>query len=166
MGLTDFRDEPLPFGGMTSSEDIRRRARQARGELDQLVRELWAAPRSHRSMASRAPADVFVTEQPPTLTVQLDVAGADPATIHVEIEADLLTIRGTRARAGAERRIYHHAEIDWGPFERRLQLNVPVDAEGVTATYERGILSIDLPLAEHVREARIQIAVVRARTNG
>jgi HSP20 family protein len=134
--------------------------------MDLLVRELWAAPRSHRSMASRAPADVFLTDDPPTLTVQLDVAGADPATIHVEIEADLLTIRGTRVRGGVTRRVYHHAEIDWGPFERRLQLNVPVDAEGVTAGYERGILSIDLPLAERVRERRIEIAVVRTRSNG
>jgi HSP20 family protein len=117
-------------------------------------------------MASRAPADVFLTEDPPTLTVQLDVAGADPATIRVEIEADLLTIRGTRARGGAARRTYHHAEIDWGPFERRLQLNVPVDAEGVTAGYERGILSIDLPLAERILERRIEIAVVRTRTRG
>jgi HSP20 family protein len=151
---------------VTSSDDIRRRARQAQGEMDQLVREMWAAPRAHRSMASRAPADVFVTEDPPTLTVQLDVAGADASTLHVEIERDLLTIRGNRVRGGTVRRIYHHAEIDWGPFERRLQLNVPVDAEGVTAGYERGILSIDLPLAERVREARIEIAVVRRRSNG
>jgi HSP20 family protein len=151
---------------MASSDDIRRRVRQAQGEMDLLVRELWAAPRAHRSMASRAPADVYVTEDPPTLTVQLDVAGADPTEIHVEIEADLLTIRGTRTRSGAERRIYHHAEIDWGPFERRLRLNVPVDAEGVTAVYERGILSIDLPLAERVRERRIRIAVVRRPARG
>jgi HSP20 family protein len=151
---------------MAPPDDVRRRVRQAQGAMDQLVRELWAAPRTHQSMASRAPADVYVTEDPPTLTVQLDVAGADPAEIDVEIEADLLTIRGTRARSGAERRIYHHAEIDWGPFERRLRLNVPVDAEGVTAVYERGILSIDLPLAERVRERRIRIAVVRRGAGG
>jgi len=144
---------------------MQHRARKARGEVDQLFRELWAGSRGRHDSASRAPADVYVTESPPTLTVQLAVPGASPSDISVEIEGDLLTVRGMRAPAQSERRLYHHAEIDWGSFERRLRLNVPVDAEGVAAVYERGLLSIALPLAEQVRQRRVEIAV-KARISG
>ena len=46
--------------------------------------------------------------------------------------------------AGAGRRVYQHAEIAWGPFERRLRLGVSVDAEAASAAYVDGILRIAL----------------------
>lgn len=133
--------------------------------MDQLFNELWGGARGGGATAGRAPADVYVTDDPPTLTVELAVPGADPETLSVELEQHLLTVRGVRRRSPRERRTYHHAEIDWGPFERRLRLNVPVDPEGVTALYEGGILSVDLPLAERAPERRIVIAV-RGRPAG
>ncbi|MEW6582609.1 MAG: Hsp20/alpha crystallin family protein [Actinomycetota bacterium] len=145
--------------------DLERRVRRMHTEMDRLLMELWGGPRSPRGSAARAPADVYVTDDPPTLTVELAVPGADPAGIRVELEGDVLTVRGVLTRAPRERRSYHHAEIDWGPFERRLRLNVPVDAEGVTAVYERGVLSIDLPLAESILPRRVEIAV-RGWTGG
>ena len=38
-------------------------------------------------------------------------------------------------------------EIDYGPFQRQVTLAEDVDPEGATATYERGILTIRLPIA-------------------
>jgi HSP20 family protein len=133
-------------------------------EMDQLFTELWGGPRGRQAHVARAPADVYVTDDPPTLTVELAVPGADAASLEVELERDLLVVRGALRRAPRERRTYHHAEIDWGPFARRLRLNVPVDADGVAAVYDRGILSVDLPLAERVPERRFVIAV--RRTSG
>jgi HSP20 family molecular chaperone IbpA len=40
---------------------------------------------------------------------------------------------------------YQAARILQGPFALALPLPAPVDAEGVTARYERGLLSITLP---------------------
>ena len=129
------------------------------GEVDQLFVELWSGSRSRRPTMARAPADVYLAGDPPVLTVQLDVAGVDPEGIEVTLDRELLTVGGVRARPAGERRVYHHAEIDWGPFERRLRLGVPVDADRATAEYERGLLTIALPLAERVREIRVTIAV-------
>ena len=38
-------------------------------------------------------------------------------------------------------------EIDYGPFQRQIMFSDDVDAENATATYERGILSVKLPVA-------------------
>jgi HSP20 family protein len=143
---------------MPPSEDFTAGVRNLHGELDQLFAELWAGPR-HRRPAVQALADVYLTEDPPTLTVQLDLAGVDPERLRVVLDGDLLVIAGDRSRPRGERRVYQHAEIDWGPFERRLRLGVPVDAAAVTASYERGLLTIALPLARRARPSRVPITV-------
>ena len=56
-------------------------------------------------------------------------------------------MRGHRSRPARDRRYYQHIEIDYGIFERRVQLNEEVDSEAASATYENGLLSIHLPLA-------------------
>ncbi len=104
--------------------------------------------------------DVYLTDgPPPALTVEIDVAGVDPTRVDVALVEDVLVVRGERRRAGAGRRVYQHAEIAWGPFERRLRLGVPVDAGAATASYEAGILRILLPLTPAAPVARVDITV-------
>jgi HSP20 family protein len=140
------------------NEEIGGSVRSLHGELDQLFAELWAGPRRRRATVQAA-ADVYLTEDPPTLTVQLDLAGVDPEGLRIVLDGDLLVIAGARSRPAGERRVYQHAEIDWGPFERRLRLGVAVDAEAVTASYDRGLLTIALPLAPRARRSRVPITV-------
>jgi HSP20 family protein len=69
-------------------------------------------------------------------------------------------VRGVRRGGGEDtRRSYQHAEIAWGPFERRLRLNVAVDPAGAEATCERGILRVRLPLAARPPARRVEIDV-------
>lgn len=147
------------IGDLLSSDDFILGFRRLQGELDQLFVELCGGPRSGRGDAVRALADVYLTGDPPTLTVQLDLAGVDPTELDISLAGELLTIRGARARPRGERRVYQHAEIDWGPFERRLRLGVPVDADSARASYERGLLTIALPLARSRPSSRVPITV-------
>jgi HSP20 family molecular chaperone IbpA len=49
-------------------------------------------------------------------------------------------------------------EVDYGPFERRVLLPDPVDAEAAQATYHRGLLVVTLPVAERpTRRVTVQI---------
>src|SRR6478735_4752216 len=111
---------------MAQGDDLTARLRGMRGELDEIFIELWTGPR-HRRPPVLAPADVYLTDSPPTLTVQLDLAGVDPADVDIILDGDELTVRGARTRRPG-RRVYQHAEIDWGPFRRRLRIGVAVDA--------------------------------------
>lgn len=126
-------------------------------DLDQIVSDLWGGARPAPGV--RALADVYLTEDPPTVTVQLDIAGVDPDAIDVELDGDQLVIRGERRRPEGGRLVYQHAEIEWGRFERRLRLGVGVDAEAVTARYERGMLTVALPLAPTRPPSRVAVTL-------
>lgn len=132
-----------------------------RDDVERLFAELYPG-RAAGQGESRAPVDVYLTDgPPPSLTVEMDVAGADPAAIDVSLDDDLLVVRGVRRRAGQGRRVYQHAEIAWGPFERRVRLGVAVDPAAASAGCEHGILRITLPLAQAPPPRRVMIAIER-----
>ena len=131
-----------------------------RDDVERLFAELYPGGRHGASSEARAPVDVYLTEgPPPSLTVEIDVAGVDPALIDIGLVEDLLVVRGERRRVGEGRRVYQHAEIAWGPFERRLRLGVAVDAAAASAACENGILRIVLPLAPSPPLRRVEISV-------
>ncbi|HMO00057.1 MAG TPA: Hsp20/alpha crystallin family protein [Miltoncostaeaceae bacterium] len=130
-----------------------------RDDVERLFSELYPG-RAAGQGESPAPVDVSLTEgPPPSLTVEMNVAGADPAAIDVSLSDDLLVVRGVRRRTGQGRRVYQHAEIAWGPFERRLRLGVAVDPSAASAGCENGILRITLPLAPAPPSRRVAITI-------
>jgi HSP20 family protein len=74
-----------------------------------------------------------------------------------------VTVSGERRRPWAEGRVYQQMEIEYGPFEREIVLDVDVDTAGARATYTGGLLTIVLPLAKRTpRGVKVPIQV-RAR---
>lgn len=117
---------------------------------------------AHLGMAGpvRPDTDVYMTDDPPTLNITVDVAGLDSESLGVVLDGDVLTISGQRRRPHEEgRRVYHHAEIDWGRIERRLRLGTPVDPDTSSVRYERGLLQIALPLATRAVITRVLLTV-------
>ncbi len=148
----------LPCIVVARSDDFPTGFRQLPGSVDQLLTELMGVGRA--AATPRALTDVYLTDAPPTLNVTVDIAGLDPHTLEVILDGDLLTIRGGRRRpAESGRRVYQHVEIDWGPFERRVRIETPVDPASTTVTYDRGLLQIALPLAKAPVGARVLIGV-------
>lgn len=133
-----------------------------RDDVDRFLADLFPGGRHGASNEARAPVDVYLTDgPPPALNVELDVSGIDPSAVDVDLTDDLLVIRGERRRPPG-RRVYQHAEIAWGRFERRLRLGVAVDAGAASASYEDGLLRIRLPLAPAPEPRRVQITVREA----
>ncbi|MBE0607843.1 MAG: Hsp20/alpha crystallin family protein [Dehalococcoidia bacterium] len=92
------------------------------------------------------------------LTLAAALPGAEPEDIEIQITADgRLALRG-RVRGQSE----NEDEIlldEWssGPYERELELPVPVDAGLANVTYNNGVLVIVLPIAEKVRPGRLHM---------
>jgi HSP20 family protein len=117
-------------------------------EMEELFADLCQVPRLVASRRGFRPAvDVYRTENPPTITVIVELAGVDPEATEVALGDGTLVVRGVRRRDPGEHRVVH-MEIDYGPFERRVTIGDPVDAEAVEATYANGLLVITLPVAE------------------
>ena len=119
-----------------------------KSEMEELFADLCQVPRLVARRAGFRPAlDVYRTDDPPAVTVVVELAGIDPDEVDAAVVDGVLIIRGRRSRPARDRRFYQHIEIDYGIFERRVQLNEEVDSEAAKATYENGLLSIRLPLA-------------------
>jgi HSP20 family protein len=129
---------------MTPRRDLDR----MKTEMEELFADLCQVPRLVARRAGFRPAlDVYRTDDPAAITVVVELAGVEPAEVEAAVVDGVLVIRGHRRRGSGDQRLYQHMEIDYGVFERRVQLNEAVDSEAATATYEAGLLSIHLPLA-------------------
>jgi HSP20 family protein len=119
-----------------------------KSEMEELFADLCQVPRLVARRAGFRPAlDVYRTDDPPAVTVVVELAGVDPDAVEAAVVDGILVVRGRRSRPAGDQRSYQHIEIDYGVFERRVQLNDAVDSEAASATYENGLLSIHLPLA-------------------
>jgi HSP20 family protein len=126
----------------------RRDLEHAAEEIEQLFADLWQVFPFSRGLRRgyRPQVDVFRSESPPTLTVQIELPGVDPDDVQLIASAQTLLIVGERRRP-KDSGHYRQMEIDYGPFQRQITLNEDIDPEDAAATYERGILTVRLPIA-------------------
>ncbi len=140
----------------------RRDIDRLQGEIEELFADLWQVPRFSGLRHGFRPAiDCFHTAEPNELTVVVELPGIEPDSIRIVVEERALTIAGERERPRVEGQVYQQMEIEYGQFERTLQLAVEVDAGGANARYERGQLTITLPIVERAPRPQPIAIVVR-----
>jgi HSP20 family protein len=93
--------------------------------------------------------DIYETAD--RLVVKMELAGVEHDNLEVMLQDRLLVVAGFRedsCRQAGKRCTFRQMEIDYGHFERRLVLPVPVDHKRVQARMRNGFLRIDLPKTE------------------
>jgi HSP20 family protein len=139
---------PVYGAGYAHRVAPRRDIDRLQSEIEELFADLWQVPLYSGLRAGLRPqVDCYRTDDPPTLTVVVELAGVDPGSLRIEVGERRLSIAGERGRPDAGGRRYQQMEIEYGPFERQVQLVEPVDVDEVVAVYEAGMLTITLPLA-------------------
>jgi HSP20 family protein len=129
-------------------------------QIEELFDELWQLPGyAARRRGYRPAVDCFRTDDPPAVTVLVDVSGIDPDDVEISVSERTVRIAGVRRRPSRGRVSYRQMEIEYGPFCRRVSLAEDVDPEQAQAHYEGGQLRIVLPLAQRPRTGRILIIV-------
>jgi HSP20 family protein len=137
-----------------------RRTRSPWAEMNRLAREmdsLFGGVGLSGSTDLWAPA-VDVEETPNELVLAAELPGVRQEDIDIELEDGVLTIQGEKKeeekQEGTQGLLY---ERRWGSFTRRFTLPRAVDANGITATYENGILMVRVPKAEEAKGRKIEI---------
>jgi HSP20 family protein len=87
------------------------------------------------------------------LRICVDLAGVDRSEVDLTVESQRIILRGTRSAPepadDEERALQVIAfEIDYGPFERVLELSSPIDVAHARAEQRNGLLWIELPFRE------------------
>lgn len=143
--------------GMSRRDDERLQA-----ELEQLFADLSHVPRfTGQRHGFRPNVDCFHTDDPHALTVVIELPGVDPESVRVVAGARLLAVAGERRRPRVPGRVYQLMEIEYGPFQRQVQLAEDVDPELATARFEHGVLTVHLPAAERAAHSHVTIEVRR-----
>jgi HSP20 family protein len=107
-------------------------------------RELWEVARFSGPRRGFQPqCDCYRTDDPPALHLLLEL---DPSAVRIVAVGTTLVVSGVRERPHPTAARYHQVEIEYGPFERRIELAEDVDADAASATYEAGMLRLEVPL--------------------
>ena len=120
-----------------------------RREMDELFGDVWGerGPWSGRGQIGFSPrVDVYYCGEPVKAIVKVELAGVDLDKVGLEVVGRELVITGERPVQETEGRVYQQVEIEAGPFRRIVELSADVVAEDAKATYDDGILRVELPL--------------------
>jgi HSP20 family protein len=132
-----------------SDRDLFANFERMRREMDELFGDVLgtgAGPLAHRGGFSPA-ADVYYVADPARAVVRVELAGVRASELELEIRGRELIIAGHRRASGSdEERLYQQLELQHGPFRRVVALGADVDVDAARATYEDGMLTVELPI--------------------
>jgi len=132
--------------------------RTLRSEMDRLFDNfLGLTPASTQSSAVWAPS-VDVSEDPDNFYVRAELPGMRKDEIDLEVENNVLSIRGERRfEKKQDGENYHFVERSYGSFYRSFTLPKNVDGEHIGAEYKDGVLSVTIPKLEEVKPKKVEI---------
>jgi HSP20 family protein len=120
-------------------------------EFDRVFDQAWSQTRQ-----AAVPMDAYRHED--SFVMHLDLPGVDPASIDLTVERNALTISAERHWEPVEGDEVVAAERRQGTFSRQLLLSDGLDADKIHATYENGVLTITVPIADRAKPRRIEVA--------
>src|ERR671919_2504899 len=136
-----------------------------RREMDELLGDFWeqAGYRNRRQTAAFVPrGDVYYCgeDAPEKAIVKVELPGIELDAVNLEVQGRALVISGERPVRETEGRTYQQVELPSGPFRRIVELSVDVEAEDAQATYDDGILRVELPV--RLPQGARQVPIERA----
>ena len=114
--------------------------------------------RDNGSAAWLPPVDIF--EETDSIRLVAEVPGVSPNDVKISLENNTLTIHGTKQQVAEDsaERVYRY-ERSYGNFARSFTLPTTVDANGIKASYEHGVLTVTLPKVEKAKPRQIEVQV-------
>lgn len=106
--------------------------------------------------AAALPVDLYETDD--QVVVKATVPGVKPEDLEVTITGDLLTIKGEfKSEEKTEKRSYLRQERRFGSFCRQVGLPVNVDSNKAQATFEHGVLTLELPKVVEAKPKSVKV---------
>lgn len=137
-------------------DPFREMTQQTQSQINKLVDQVWGGRQE-----SWLPAiDVFDTKD--AVVLKAELAGMDPDDIQIEVEDNVLTVKGERRfEEAVDEERYYRVERRFGSFQRSLALPQGVRGEDISASYEDGILTISVPKVEEEKPKRIEVKATK-----
>ena len=102
----------------------------------------------------RLPVDIWANDN--AFTIKAFLPGINADDVEITFEGEELTIQGSFPANEADVE-YVKRELYAGKFARTLTFNVPVNVDGIEATFAQGVLMLNVPKAEEILPKRIAV---------
>jgi HSP20 family protein len=121
-------------------------------EFDRLSRQMLGGGRGPRSMPMEAyrRGDQFF--------IHLDLPGVNPDDLQLTVERNVVAVRAERRPFWQQGDEVLVDETPQGSFSRQLFLGDNLDAGHLEASYDQGILTLTIPVAEQAKPRRVEIS--------
>ncbi|WP_113716648.1 Hsp20/alpha crystallin family protein [Arthrobacter dokdonensis] len=119
-------------------------------ELDRLAQQVLGTAARPAAM----PMDAW--RDGDTFEVEFDLPGVAPESINLDVERNVVTVRAERPALDGEKEMLA-AERPRGVFSRQLVLGENLDTENIQASYDSGVLTLRIPVAEQAKPRKIAI---------
>jgi HSP20 family protein len=120
-------------------------------EVEGLMEEMQAGRRGPRLlMDAYRRGDEFI--------VHFDLPGVDAESIDLSTEENVLTVSAERTYEPREEDEILVSERPQGRFSRQLFLGEGLDRQSIAASYDQGVLTIKIPVAERAKPRKIEIS--------
>jgi HSP20 family protein len=136
-----------PFGDLMSIQgELNRLFGRTYGDAGERVRGAQWAP----------PLDVYETSE--RFVILVELPGVGPEDVDISVEDNVLTLTGERRfYEGRGEDDFHRIERRFGAFGRTLSLPSTANAEGIEASFDAGVLTIEVPKREEAKPRKIQV---------
>ncbi|GAA2157766.1 molecular chaperone Hsp18 [Pedococcus bigeumensis] len=120
-------------------------------ELDRLTQQAFGtlARPSTMLMDAWRDGDVF--------HVEFDLPGVSQDSIDIDVERNVVTVKAERPDRASDAELIA-AERPRGVFSRQLVLGDNLDTERIQASYDAGVLTLQIPVADHAKPRKIEIS--------
>jgi HSP20 family protein len=123
-------------------------------ELDRLAQQFFS---STGTLARPAMMPMDAYREGDHFVVHFDLPGVDSDSIDLDVERNVLTVKAERRAESGENVEMMVSERPRGVFSRQLFLGDTLDAERIEASYDAGVLTLRIPVAERAKPRKIEI---------
>jgi HSP20 family protein len=124
-------------------------------EMDRLASQVFATAGSGNRSPRWMPMDLYRVDDHFVVTV--DLPGVDPGSVDLDVDGNTLTIRAERSPRTDEGVQWLAQERPAGSYLRQLNLGDGLDIDRIEASYDAGVLTVTIPVAERARPRRIPV---------
>ncbi len=122
-------------------------------ELDRLTETAFKG----MPQATALPMDAY--RQGDTFIAHFDLPGVDPDSIELTVEKNVLTVAAERHWSRTEGDDVVVSERVHGTFRRQLFLGESLDTDHIDASYDNGVLTLRVPIAEKAKARKVSVTV-------
>ncbi|MCW2650185.1 MAG: hypothetical protein QOE41_386 [Mycobacterium sp.] len=124
-------------------------------DVDALTRSLLSTQTGSNRTPRFMPMDLYKVDD--HYVINADLPGVDAGSVDVSVDNGTLTLTAHRTAQPESGVQWLANERFFGTYRRQLSIGEGIDSSKISATYENGVLSVTIPLAERAKPRRIQV---------